>query len=90
MAQEFTVLDMTCQGCAATVRNVVSRIPGVDSVDVDLPTHNVRVNALAEVPAEKIVTALNKAGYSEITARRSGGEASQSAPATSVAGSCCR
>ncbi len=69
MAQEFTVLDMTCQGCAATVRHVVERIPGVESVDIDLATHNVRVNATGEVPDERIVTALNKAGYDEITAR---------------------
>jgi copper chaperone CopZ len=69
MAQEFTVLDMTCQGCAATVRHVVERIPGVESVDIDLPTHKVRVNAASAVPSETIVTALNKAGYDEITAR---------------------
>ncbi len=89
MAQQFTVLDMTCQGCVATVRHVVERIPGVASVDIDLPTHNVRVNAAGEVPAAMIVSALNKAGYDNITPRPTDAVELVATPATSFGGSCC-
>lgn len=67
MVQEFTVLDMTCGGCASSVRKAVSRLPGVTSVDTDVARNQVRVEAAEEVAPATIVAAINKAGYYEIT-----------------------
>lgn len=66
MAQEFTVLDMTCQSCAASVTKAVSRLPGVNAVDIDIARNNVRVEAAEDVTPETIVAAINAAGYTEI------------------------
>ena len=70
MAQEFTVLDMTCSGCAASVRNAVSQVPGVQAVAINLSQNQVRVDASENVTTDQIVQAINAAGYIEVTPRR--------------------
>ena len=69
MAQEFTVLDMTCSGCASTVRKAVSQVPGVQAVTIDLSQNQVRVDASETVTTDQIVQAINAAGYIEVTPR---------------------
>lgn len=64
----FTVQDMTCGGCASSIRNAVGKVPGVQQVQADPATHLVVVSAAAEVTPEAIVSAMNGAGYREITA----------------------
>jgi copper chaperone CopZ len=66
MAQEFTVLDMTCAGCAASVRKAVARVPGVKAVDTDVARNRVRVAVAEDVSSEAIVAAINNAGYYEV------------------------
>ena len=64
---QFKVTDMTCGGCAASVRNAVLRVPGVRSIQADPASKDVVVDAPADVTREAIVAAINKAGYTEIT-----------------------
>ena len=64
---QFKVTDMTCGGCAASVRNAVLRVPGVRSIQADPASKDVVVDAPANVTREAIVAAINKAGYTEIT-----------------------
>jgi copper chaperone CopZ len=65
---QFKVTDMTCGGCAASVRNAVLRVPGVRSIQADPASKDVVVDASADVTREAIVAAINEAGYTEITA----------------------
>jgi copper chaperone len=64
---QFKVTDMTCGGCAASVRNAVLRIPGVRSIEADPASKDVVVDASADVTREAIFAAINEAGYTEIT-----------------------
>ena len=67
MSYAFKVEDMTCGGCAASIQQAVSRVPGVSSVEANPSNKDVVVDASADVSREAIVAAINAAGYSQIT-----------------------
>ena len=58
---EPSISGMTCSGCADTVKRVLSRVPGVASVEVDLDKGAAAVGGTAGVPA--LVAAVVAAGY---------------------------
>ncbi|HEU4325289.1 MAG TPA: heavy metal-associated domain-containing protein [Roseiflexaceae bacterium] len=64
--QTFKVEDMTCGGCAASIRSAVSRVEGVRSVTADPQSKDVVVDAAAGVSREQIVATLTAAGYTQI------------------------
>lgn len=61
------VQDMTCGGCAASVRKAVSQVSGVSSVTADPQTKDVVVEAAPDVTREAVVAAIKVAGYTDIT-----------------------
>ena len=63
----FNVQDMSCGGCAASIRTAVARVPGVSAVEANPETKDVVVDASAEVTREALIAAINAAGYREIT-----------------------
>jgi copper chaperone len=63
----FKVQDMTCGGCAASVRKAVSSVAGVSAVTADPQTKDVVVEAGPEVTREVVIAAINTAGYREIS-----------------------
>lgn len=63
----FKVQDMTCGGCASSVRKAVSSVAGVSSVTADPQSKDVVVEAAPEVTREAVIAAINEAGYREIT-----------------------
>ncbi len=63
----FKVQDMTCGGCAASIRKAVSNVTGVTTVTADPQTKDVVVEAHADVSRDTVVAAINAAGFSEIT-----------------------
>lgn len=63
--QTYLVDGMTCQHCVNAVREEVGRIPGVESVDVDLDTKKVVVHGEG-VTDEAVRAAVEEAGY-EVT-----------------------
>ena len=67
MCYTFKVEDMTCGGCAASIKQAVSRVPGVSGVDANPSSKDVVVNMSADVSRETIVAAINGAGYTDIT-----------------------
>jgi copper chaperone CopZ len=67
MAYTFNVKDMTCGGCAASIRNAVTQVPGVQGIEIDVPSRQVVVDAPANVPAETIVAAMSAAGYTAMS-----------------------
>ena len=62
----FTAIGMTCQHCVASVTKEVSELAHVSSVAVDLPTGKVTVESDAPIPADEVITAIDKAGYAAV------------------------
>lgn len=57
----FKVPGMTCGGCAASVRKALGKVAGVDDVQIDLTSKDVRVTGAAR--AEDVRTAITNAGF---------------------------
>lgn len=63
ITSRFNVNGMTCGHCVAAVSAEVSKLAGVSSVDIDLETGAVRVEADGPVDPEAFATAVDEAGY---------------------------
>jgi copper ion binding protein len=59
----YTVTGMTCEHCVKSVTEEVSRIEGVESVAVDLPTGALTVVSSRELSDEAVRAAVDEAGY---------------------------
>ena len=58
---EFTLPTMTCGHCVKTVTETVRRLDATAQVDIDLPTHKVRIRS--GLPAEAFAKELEEEGY---------------------------
>ena len=64
MKQKFDVTGMSCSACSAHVEKAVSRIPGVDQVQVNLLQNSMVVEYEDEATdAAAIIHAVEDAGY---------------------------
>jgi copper chaperone len=61
MIEEFNVASMTCGHCVSVVTKAVKSVDPQAKVEVDLPTHTVRVET--DEDREAIAGALAEAGY---------------------------
>jgi copper chaperone len=61
-ARQYTVVGMTCAHCVLSVREEVSEVPGVESVDVDLASGRLTVTGEG-VDDAAITGAVADAGY---------------------------
>ena len=61
--ERFNVTGMSCAACSARVEKVVSALPGVETVSVNLLTNSMGVEFTAPATAESICQAVSKAGY---------------------------
>jgi copper chaperone len=59
----YRVQGMTCGHCVQAVSTEVGALPGVEKVDVDLPTGMVTVTSQAQLDAERVRVAVDEAGY---------------------------
>ncbi|MEV4177146.1 cation transporter [Nonomuraea sp. NPDC049709] len=59
----YTVKGMTCGHCVSSVKEEVSEVAGVTSVEVDLASGLLTVDSDGPVDAAKIVAAVEEAGY---------------------------
>ncbi len=57
----FKVPGMTCGGCAASVRKVLGGVAGVEDVQIDVATKDVRVTGAPDAAALR--KALSDAGF---------------------------
>lgn len=64
---EFTVKDMTCNHCAATITKAVKGVDAQGSVEVDLGGKRVRIESAK--PAEQFRAAIEDAGFTPAPAR---------------------
>ncbi len=65
-ATTFQVTGMTCGHCQRAVTEEISRIPGIQSVAVDLATGCVTVTATKPVDRANVALAVGEAGYTLI------------------------
>ncbi|CCH70290.1 Heavy metal transport/detoxification protein [Phycicoccus elongatus Lp2] len=59
----WTVTGMTCGHCAASVTEEITKIDGVEGVEVDVPTGQVTVTSAAPLDAAAVKAAVEEAGY---------------------------
>ncbi|WP_019200948.1 heavy-metal-associated domain-containing protein [Tsukamurella sp. 1534] len=59
----YTVTGMTCGHCAASVREEISEIAGVQGVDVNVETGAVTVTSDADLDRAAVDAAVKEAGY---------------------------
>ncbi len=59
----FTVEGMTCGHCVAAVRDELSSLSGVRSVQVDLDSGAVVVESAEPIDAVELAAAVDEAGY---------------------------
>jgi copper chaperone len=60
--RDYTVQGMTCSHCVLSVREEVSEVAGVASVDVDLPSGRMTV-AGRDISDDAVRAAVAEAGY---------------------------
>jgi copper chaperone len=58
---EFTLPTMTCNHCVRTVTETVQRVDADAKVQIDLPTHQVRIDS--KEPQQRFAAALAEEGY---------------------------
>jgi len=61
MTIELTLPDMTCGHCARTVTATVQKVDPAAQLNIDLPTHQVKIESTQ--PAQAFVAALSEEGY---------------------------
>ncbi len=59
----YQVTGMTCGHCEAAVREEVSQVEGVESIDLSLETGRLVVTGPAEIEDATILAAIDEAGY---------------------------
>ena len=58
---EFTLPTMTCGHCVKTVTATVQRVDATAALQIDLPTHKVKIDS--PLPAAAFAQALDEEGY---------------------------
>ncbi|MFO0645703.1 MAG: heavy metal translocating P-type ATPase [Polyangiales bacterium] len=62
-AREFDIEGMTCAACVGRVERVIKKVPGVEDATVNLATHRATIRVAADIDAEKLIAAVERAGY---------------------------
>lgn len=63
---EYRVTGMSCDHCEAAVRAEVSRIQGVDSVEVSARTGRLVVTSSLPIDGNAVLGAVDEAGYQAV------------------------
>ncbi len=64
---EYRVTGMSCAHCEAAVKSEVSRIPGVDAVDVSARTGRLVVTSSGPIDETAVLRAVDEAGYEAVS-----------------------
>ena len=65
---EYQVTGMTCSHCEMAIRDEVSRIPGVEGIDVSAQSGKLVVQSSAPVDEDAVLAAVDEAGYQAVRA----------------------
>lgn len=63
---EFQVTGMTCGHCEKSVRDEVSQVAGVTSIDVSAGTGKLVVSSSQPVEVSAVIAAVDEAGYEAV------------------------
>lgn len=63
---EFQVTGMSCGHCEASVRGEVTKLAGVESVDVSAKTGRLVVTAAGDLRDADVIAAVDEAGYEAV------------------------
>jgi len=64
----YTVTGMSCGHCEASVRGEVSKLDGVQDVQVSAAAGTLRIVSAAEIADDAVIAAVDEAGYSAVRA----------------------
>jgi copper chaperone len=67
-SEQFVVENVKCQGCASNIRNGLLALPGVQDVQVEIPTGQVTVQGQG-LAREQLAAQLRQLGYPEAVPR---------------------
>jgi copper chaperone len=59
---QFSVPTVSCHHCQVAIQDEVSKLPGVQSVDVDLESKTVKVEG-DDLGVDELLAAIDEAGY---------------------------
>jgi copper ion binding protein len=62
----FQIEGMTCQHCAQTIEKTLEKLPGLQSVHVDLNEKQARVDYQGTLNAQAVIDAVEAEGYKAI------------------------
>ena len=65
---EYTVTGMSCGHCEASVRGEVSKLDGVQDVQVSAAAGTLQIVSAAELADDAVIAAVDEAGYSAVRA----------------------
>ncbi|WP_426323982.1 heavy-metal-associated domain-containing protein [Microbacterium sp. E-13] len=65
---EYTVTGMSCGHCEASVRSEVSKLAGVEDVQVSAAAGTLKIVSAAELADHVVLAAVDEAGYSAVRA----------------------
>jgi len=65
--EQFLVPQLSCQHCVNAVTKAVSKVQGVQNVQVNLSEKSVRVEHAGNVAVSALVAAINDAGYTDVS-----------------------
>nr|WP_314569162.1 heavy metal translocating P-type ATPase [uncultured Pseudomonas sp.] len=60
---DLPISGMTCASCAGRVERALGKVPGVQSVSVNLANERAHVEVLGQMDASVLIAAVDKAGY---------------------------
>ena len=63
---EYTVTSMTCGHCELSVLEEVSRVPGVEDVEVSATTGTLIVTSSGLIDDAQVLNAVDEAGYTAV------------------------
>jgi copper chaperone CopZ len=66
---EYQVTGMTCGHCEMSIREEVSKIPGVEDIQVSAQTGKLVVTGSDAVDDVQVLAAVDEAGYSAVRVR---------------------
>jgi copper chaperone CopZ len=61
--KQYKVPDISCEHCVRAITNELVSVPGVEVINIDIPTKVVTVRHADSVTDEQIVATIAEAGY---------------------------
>jgi copper chaperone len=61
--KQYKVPEISCEHCVRAITNELTSVPGIEVINIDIPTKVVTIRHTDEVSDEQIVATIAEAGY---------------------------